>query len=146
MASRYIQITHLMWTSSLIAFAHKPVNPMRLLGIPFVSLWFRRVSMCPLAEPALVQTPLQTTARLCCITSQKSVHQEAWRGWRAELRVNKSSDISVTFLSGFQCIALLMSFSVLALNINVAEVSTAFILPKSDLSLICQSDKHSGHW
>jgi len=85
MAYHYIQVTHL-WTSGLIAFSHKLVNSMRQLGIPCVILWFRWVSMCPLAELALVPTPLQT--RLCCVTSQKSVgYQEAWRGWRAELRV-----------------------------------------------------------
>lgn len=66
---------------------------------PMMSHCFsNKPSMCLLAEPALVQTPLQTNTHLWSITS-KCVLEEAWRGCGAELRVNKSSDISVWLIT-----------------------------------------------
>lgn len=68
--------------------------------VPMMSHCFNNTpSMCLLAEPALVQTPMQTNTYLCSITSPKCVLEEAWRGCGAELRVNKSSDISVWLLT-----------------------------------------------
>lgn len=131
MASHYIQITN--YSHSLRSQAcefHKTVGYLSfydLEGCP-CALWLN------LHWYRLHFKLLHVSAAL----RHKRVHQKAWRGWRAELGVNKSSNFSVTFLSGFQCIALIMSFLVLALNINMSEVSTAFILP-SDWIKLCHA-------
>lgn len=55
--------------------------------------------MCPLAEPALVQT-LHTITSLYSVMSPKCTLEEAWMGWGAGLNVSNSSDISIRSFSG----------------------------------------------